>query len=110
MTNDALRRTILELGLEDDIPLWEITDTCRASGLIAKETTGLEALAGTLLDLARRDEIRILVGRWDDPEPRYVELDEAETLLADVRRYSSADEIADDLERVYYVNVDNIAW
>ena len=27
----------------------------------------------------------------------------------DRRRYSSADEIANDLERVYYVNVDNIA-
>jgi hypothetical protein len=109
VTDDALRRAILDLGLEDDIPLWEITDTCRAADLIAAGPIGVEALAGTLLELARKDEIRILVGRWDDPEPRYVDLDEAETLLADARRYSSADEIAADLERVYYVNVENIA-
>jgi hypothetical protein len=109
VTDDALRRAILDLGLEDDIPLWEITDTCRAAGVIADGPRGVEAMAETLSHLASRDEIRILVGRWDDPEPRYAEGDEVETLLADARRYSSAEEIAHDLERVYYVNVENIA-
>ena len=108
MTDDALRQAILDLGLEDDIPLWEIKDSCRAAGLIVDGTAGIEVLAGVLLDLARQDEIRILVGHWNDPVPRYVGVDEAETLLADSRRYTSAEEIADDLERVYYVNVDNI--
>jgi len=109
VTDDALRRAILDLGLEDDIPLWEITSTCRARNLIAADPAGVETLAGALLELARKDEIRILVGRWDDPEPRNVGVDEAETLLADARRYASADEIANGLERVYYVNVENIA-
>jgi hypothetical protein len=109
VTDDALRRAILDLGLEDRIPLWEITDTCRAVGVIADGPTGVESLVGALLALARKDEIRILVGRWDDPEPQYADRDEVETLLADARRYSSADETAHDLERVYYVSVDNIA-
>jgi hypothetical protein len=34
-------------------------------------------------------------------------LTKAAALLADRRRYSSADEIAADLERVYYVNIAN---
>ena len=100
---------ILDLGMEDDIPLWEVTDACRKAHLIADGAVGVEALAGTLMDLARRAEIRILAGPWDDPEPRRVDLGEAETLLADSRQYSSAEEIANDMERVYYVNVDNIA-
>jgi hypothetical protein len=106
--DDALRQAILDLGLEADIPLWEVTSDCRKADLIADGIVGVEALAETLLDLARQDKIRILVGRWDDPAPRYVDLDEATALLADSRRYSSEEEIANDLERVYYVNVDNI--
>jgi hypothetical protein len=109
VTDDsALRQEILDLGLEDDIPLWEIADKCRAAGLIADGTEGVGVLATALLDLARTDEIRILVGRWNDPEPRYVNGDEAGALLADARRYASEEERAHDLERVYYVNVDNI--
>ena len=41
-------------------------------------------------------------------EPRDAQAEEAEPLLHDRRRYSSAEEIANDLERVYYVTVDNI--
>ena len=104
----ALRSMILDLGVEDDIPLWEIADRCRAAGLIADGYEGVGVLSTALLDLARSDEIRILVGGWNDPEPRYVNADEAGALLADARRYASAEEIAHALERVYYVNVDNI--
>ena len=109
MTDDALRQAILDLGLEDAIPLWEIADDCRSAGLIPVGIGGVELLAEALLVQARKDQIRILAGRWDAPEPRYVDLDEAETLLADPRRYNSAEEIAHDLERVYFINVDNIA-
>jgi hypothetical protein len=77
VAGDALDRAILDLGMEDDIPLWEIADDCRAAALIAAGPTGLEALAGALLKLARRGEIRILVGRWDDPTPRSADLDES---------------------------------
>lgn len=109
MTEDALRREILALGLEDDIPLWEIAEDCRAADLIAEGRDGIEVLARVLLTLTNSDEIKILAGRWDGPEPRYVGPAEAKQLLADARRYSSAEEIANDLERVYYVNVKNIA-
>jgi len=109
VADDALRTAILDLGLEDGIPLWENTNTCRAAGVIADGPTGVESLLGALLALAQKDEIRILVGHWDDPELRYADRDEAETLLADARRFSSADETAHALERVYYVNVDSIA-
>lgn len=65
-------------------------------------------LGEALIALARQGQIRILVSRWDDPEPRVIDVEEAEPLLLDGRRYSSQDEISNDLERVYYVNVDNI--
>ena len=108
MTDDGLRREILELGLEDDIPLWELAGDCRAAGLIDDGPAGVDALARALAELARKGEIRVLVGAWNDPEPRHVEPDEAERLLVDRRRYSSAEEIAHGLERVYYVNPDNV--
>ena len=108
MVDEALDEAILDLGLEDDIPLWEITDHCRGAGLIAAGSAGVDVLAKHLIALARLGAIRVRVGPWDDPRPRDAEADERDSLLLDRRRYSSAEEIADDLERVYYVNVDNI--
>jgi hypothetical protein len=107
--NDGLRHEILTLGLEDDIPIWEVADACRASGEISQGTEGTEVLASALVELAWEGAIRVLVGRWDAAGPHYVGADEAEQLLADLRRYSSAEETEHDLERVYYVNVQNIA-
>lgn len=106
--DDALRREILTLGLEDDIPLWEVADHCRAVGLITAGSVGVELLRKALTALAQQGEIRIRIGRWDDPEPKDIDGEEAEPLLQDQRRYFSAEEIANDLERVYYFNVDNI--
>lgn len=108
VSDDALRREILDLGLEDDIPLWEVADHCRAAGVIVPGTTGLDVLGEALIALARKGEIRIRVGPWDDPEPKDLDVEHAKPLLLDRRRYSSAEEIADGLDRVYYVNVDNI--
>lgn len=108
VVDDALGRAVLDLGLEDDIPLWEIADHCRGEGLIAPGAPGVDALAEALIALARRGEVRIYVRPWDDPTPRDANVEERDSLLLDRRRYSSAEEIANDLERVYYVNVDNI--
>ncbi len=96
------------MGLEGDIPLWEITDSCRRAGLIPLGTAGLDALGAALFDLAQQGEIRIRVGAWDDADPNDVDIEQAEPLLLDRRRYSSDEEIAEGLDRVYYVNVDNI--
>lgn len=108
VSDDVVRQKILDLGLEDDIPLWELADTCRAADMIADGTVGVEALAGALMDLARKGEIKILVGPWDDAEPRYADLEEAEQALMDMRQFSVAEETAHDLQRLYYVNVDNL--
>jgi hypothetical protein len=108
VSDDALRREILALGLEDDIPLWEVADDCRSAGLIAPGTVGLDVLGTALIDLARKGNIRIRVGPWGDAEPKDLDVEQAEPLLRDRRRYSSAEEIAEGLDRVYYVNVDNI--
>jgi len=109
MIDDGLRHEILTLGLEDDIPIWEVADVCRASGAIAQGTDGTEVLASALVELAREGAIKVLVGPWDEAEPRYVGAHEAEELLTDMRRYSSAEEVELELERVYYVNIHNIA-
>jgi len=45
MIDDGLRHEILTLGLEDDIPIWEVAGVCRASGVIAQGTEGTEVLA-----------------------------------------------------------------
>lgn len=106
--SDALRQAVLDLGLEDHIPLWEVASDCEAAGLLPRGRDGVETLAALLLELATEDKVRILTGHWDDPEPRYVSVDEAAGLLTDARYYSSDEEMAHDLTRVYYVNVDNI--
>ena len=108
MNKDSLREEILDLGLEDVIPLWEIADLCRADDLIAQGTAGTQVLARAILMLAREGAIRVLVGHWTEHEPRFAVSAEHELLLMDTRRYSSAEEAAHDLDRVYYVNVDNL--
>lgn len=108
MIEDALRRRILDLGLENDIPLWEVADDCRAAGLIAADRRGIDVPGEALLALARTGRIRVRAGPWADPTTRDANVEEAELFLLDPRRYSSAEEIANGLDRVYYVNVDNI--
>jgi hypothetical protein len=80
-------------------------DHCRAASLVADGSAGVTVLAATLIELALSGEIRVLVGPWQDREPRSVETAEVEELLADPRRYSSAEEVALGLERVYVANV-----
>ena len=76
--------------------------------MIAPGAAGLDVLGEALIDLAREGEIRIRVGPWDDPDPKDLDVEGAGPLLLDRRRYSSAEEIADGLDRTYYVNVHNI--
>jgi hypothetical protein len=57
------------------------------------------ALAGSLTRIARSEGTRA----WTNAD-----IEEAEPLLLDRRRCSSHEEISNDLERVYYVNVDNL--
>jgi len=99
-----LHEALLELGLEDWIPLPEILETPEVRPLIEGEAA-VDVVSRALVDLLTRDRIQVWFGRWsEEPSPAPREL--AEELLLDERRYSfGADEIG--LDRVYFVNVAN---
>lgn len=42
---DTLRREVLALGLEDDIPLWEVMEACRHDDLVDEGALGVRQLA-----------------------------------------------------------------
>lgn len=100
-----LHEVLLELGLEDQIPLPEIAGTQEVRDLDA--TCDFEDISSALVDLLRAGRIQVWSGRWPD-EPVVVSDSLAEALLRDVRRYSFDAEASDDLERVYFSNVENI--
>ena len=115
MEADELRQTVLDLGQEGLIPLWEAGQAFGVARVNAPEQESaqearLELLAGTLADLAQSRIIRVFVGPWEDDDPREVTDDEALLLLRDRRRYVVEQELADDLDRVYFVNIENLPF
>jgi len=105
MTNlTPLHEALLELGLEDWIPLPEILDAPEVRPLV-EEGKAVGLVARALVDLLAQDRIQVWFGQWSaDPSPAPREL--AEELLLDERRYSFGAEDAG-LDRVYFVNVAN---
>ena len=99
-----LHEALLELGLEDWIPLPEVFEAPEVRPLIEGKAA-IDVVSRALVDLLVRGRIQVWFGRWsEEPSPASREL--AEELLLDDRRYSfSADEIG--LDRVYFVNVAN---
>ena len=107
MTNlTPLRFALLELGLEDLIPLPEILATPEVQEL-GEEYRHIEKVSATLIELLREMRIQIWDGFWHE-EPKHISDELAEAVLRDMRRYSFDAEAADGLKRVYYVNVNNI--
>jgi hypothetical protein len=100
-----LQQALLELGLEDLIPLPEAFGDPDIRAAVGGELT-VEDVAAALTDLSRMGRISVWAGHWPS-EPRRIELHEAEQLLHDPRRYSFEQE-AQGLERVYFVNVENV--
>jgi hypothetical protein len=100
-----LHEALLELGLEDQIPLPEIATTQEVRALDG--VNQFPEISSALVDLLRAGRIDVWSGRWPD-EPVVVSDDLAETLLRDQRRYSFEAEAADEVERVYFSNVENI--
>ncbi|MBT0995416.1 hypothetical protein KIN34_14090 [Cellulomonas sp. DKR-3] len=99
-----LHDALLELGLEDWIPLPEILDTPEVRPLVEGEAA-IHRVSSALVDLLAQDLIQVWFGKWSDepsPAPRTL----AEELLLDERRYSVSAEDAD-LDRAYFVNVAN---
>lgn len=107
MTNlTPLHDALLELGLEDLIPLPEILATPEVHEL-GEEYRHIEKVSAALIGLLREMRIQVWEGFWYE-EPKHISDELAETVLGDMRRYSFDAEAADGLKRVYYVNVNNI--
>jgi hypothetical protein len=96
---------LLELGLEDLIPLPEIPGAPEVRKAFEGEPV-IEQVASALVGLLNQGLIQVWRGHWSD-EPTHVEAGTASDLLLDFRRYSFDSE-ADGLDRVYFVNVENI--
>jgi hypothetical protein len=101
-----LRDALLELGLEDLIPLPEILATPEVREL-GEEYRRTENVSAALIDLLREMRIQVWDGFWYE-DPKRISDELAEVVLGDIRRYSFDTESADGLKRVYYVNVNNI--
>jgi len=99
-----VQETLLELGLEDFIPLPEALSESEALSTMRGDRL-VDEVARALVDLLRRDLIQVWSGHWQ-AEPTLVSREVAEAILLDKRRYSYDTE-ADGTERVYYVNVEN---
>ena len=99
-----LHKALLELGLEDWIPLPEILETPEVRPLVAGRGA-IDLVSRALVELLARDQIQVWFGQWSE-DPRLAPRALAEELLLDERRYSFAGEEAG-LDRVYFVNVAN---
>lgn len=99
-----VQAALLELGLEDLIPLPEAIAT---PGVLAEISSAqpFETIAPALTDLLRKDLVQVWSGHWR-ADPALVSREAAEALLLDPQRYSYDAEAAD-TERVYHVNVEN---
>lgn len=102
---NLVRVTLLELGLEDWIPVPEAVSTVRACGSRQPEQDVRDVLGA----LGREGRVRFWRGKWDrEDEHVEVSVDEAVDLLADPRWFHfDLDGPAKD--RLYFVNVKNIA-
>ena len=100
-----LHEVLLQLGLEDQIPLPEIAGTQEMREL--NRELQFTDISSALIDLLRAGRIQVWRGRWPD-EPVLASEDLALELLGDERRYSFEAEEVKDLERVYFSNVENI--
>ena len=101
-----LYEALLELGLEDWIPLSEVVATPEVRSVVDSDRA-TEMVSLALVDLLRQGRIQVWAGRWPD-EPTLVSDDLAEAMLLDGRRYAF-DAVASGDERVYFVNVENFA-
>lgn len=99
-----LHEALLELGLEDWIPLPEIRATPEIRTVVAGDQA-TEEISAALVDLLLEGRIQVWSGHWPD-EPKPVDTKNAEEILRDEHRYSFEAE-GEGLERAYFVNVDN---
>jgi hypothetical protein len=99
-----LRQALLDLGLEDLIPLPEIPTAEEIREVLGGGT--VEDLAAVLIELLRERQIQVWSGHWSR-DPEVVDPVNAERLLRVEEQYEF-NSSADQRLRVYYVNVDNL--
>jgi hypothetical protein len=101
----TLQRALLELGLEDWIPLPEaVTDPVVIEAVGSGDP--VEKISSALLELLALGRVEFWSGPWDaDPSP--VPATAVRRLLLDRRRHSFDAEARAGLDGVYYVNVNN---
>ena len=100
----SLRQALLELGLEDLIPLPEIATADEIREVV--EPDRIEELASALIALLREGRIQVWSGHWSN-DPEVVDPDTAEKLLGLEEQYEF-NSSADRRLRAYYVNVENL--
>ena len=105
----SLRDLALDLGLEDNIPLFEVARTSVKARPDTSPDEVIAELSDVLVRLFHERRIAVYEGPWRSNDPPRVYGSDAVELLADLRRYRFENEEAFGLDRVYYVNVDNIA-
>ena len=104
MPLSQLQRELLELGLEDLIPLPEAFFD---SGTAASPLTGtFDDFRMALVGLLHVGLIQVWSGHWNE-EPRLVSVDEAHRILGAEQQYT-LNSPADLKSRAYFANVDNI--
>lgn len=100
----SLRQALLDLGLEDLIPLPEIQGTEEVREVLEPST--VEDLGTAWIGLLRERRIQVWSGHWSQ-DPEVVDPTTAERLLRDEEQYEF-NSPTDLQQRVYYVNVDNL--
>ncbi|WP_236789387.1 hypothetical protein [Amycolatopsis sp. GM8] len=101
-----LHGALLELGLEDLIPLPEALGDQDVRASVGGQPT-INQIAAALVELLHLGRVSVWAGRWP-AEPHRVSSADAERLLSDPGCYSFSNE-AKGLERIYFANVENIA-
>jgi hypothetical protein len=95
---------LLELGLEDLIPMWEAVTTPEV--VDAADASRIQAdVAEALATLGKARLVSFYLGHWN-ADPDRIPVEDALALLSDPRWFSS-DAEPDDM-RLYYVNVKNL--
>ena len=102
---DGLRETVLDLGLEDLIPLPELMQTVVER--FDDYHSAVRAVAQVLGELVADDRVRIYRGPWQDPDPPRITAADALELLRDEKWYRFRIDEPDE-ERLQYINVANL--
>jgi hypothetical protein len=98
-------RALLELGLEDLIPLPEALDAPEVRAAVGSSQPR-ECVRQALANLLRDGKVRAYRGRWDS-EPVPISTSEALELLRQAIWYEFHPDNPDE-ERIYFENVENI--